>query len=121
ALLGLEAVVLLDRHPQQPAALLGQLVPPPRELLLLLEQRVALRLPLLVGADPVLRHVVPPVRPSRRSLGGRRHRPRLIRSGARRPCGSAWRAGPGGLSPRRRRARCRPGSRRATTMVRERR
>src|SRR5439155_27231053 len=61
ALLGLEAVLLLDRDPGQPAPLLGQLVAPAGELLLLLQQLVALRLPLVLRADPVLRLLPPPV------------------------------------------------------------
>src|SRR5439155_21933243 len=61
ALLGLEAVLLLDRDPGQPAPLLGELVAPAGELLLLLQQLVALRLPLVLRADPVLRHLTPPV------------------------------------------------------------
>src|SRR6266536_1427320 len=56
ALLRLEAVVLLDRHPGQLAPLPGQLVAPAGELLLLLQQLLALRLPLLLRADPLLRH-----------------------------------------------------------------
>src|SRR5207248_7343680 len=56
AVLRLEAVVLLDRDPGQLAPFPGQLVAPAGEFLLLLQQRVALRLPLLLRADPVLRH-----------------------------------------------------------------
>src|SRR5205814_2821128 len=55
AVLRLEAVVLVDPDPGQLAPLPGQLVAPAGELLLLLQQLVALRLPLLLGADPVLR------------------------------------------------------------------
>jgi hypothetical protein len=47
ALLGLEPVGLLDGHPRQFAAPPGELVAAARELLLLLEQLVALRLPFL--------------------------------------------------------------------------
>src|SRR5205085_5244814 len=54
--LGLEAVVLLEWDRGQLAPLPGQLVAAAGELLLLLQQLVALRLPLLLRADPVLRH-----------------------------------------------------------------
>ena len=60
AVLGLEPVVLLDRDPGQLAPLAGQLVAAPDELLLLLQQLVALGLPLLLRADPVLGHQLPP-------------------------------------------------------------
>jgi hypothetical protein len=53
ALLRLEAVVLLDRDPGELAPLPGQLVSPAGELLLLLQQLAALRVPLLLCADPV--------------------------------------------------------------------
>src|SRR4051812_15754175 len=60
--LGLEAVVLLDRHP-------GELPPLPRELvaaaggvLLLPEQLLAGRIEFLLCADPVLGHAFPPLR-----------------------------------------------------------
>src|SRR5919202_2284120 len=56
ALLGLEAVLLLDRHPGKFPPLLRQLVVAAGELLLLREQLIARRLPLLLCADPVLRH-----------------------------------------------------------------
>ena len=56
AVLGLEPVVLLDRDPRQLAPLPGQLVAAAGELLLLLQQLVALRLPLLLRADPVVGH-----------------------------------------------------------------
>src|SRR6266487_4050446 len=56
AVLRLEAAVLLDRDPGQLAPFPGQLVAPAGEILLLLQQLVALRLPLLLRADPVLSH-----------------------------------------------------------------
>jgi hypothetical protein len=54
--LGLEPVVLLDRDPWQLSPLAGKLVAAACELLLLLQELIALRLPLLLCADPVLRH-----------------------------------------------------------------
>jgi hypothetical protein len=57
--LGLEPVVLLDRDPGKLAPLSGQLVPAAGGLFLLLEQLVALSLPLVLRADPVLGHQVP--------------------------------------------------------------
>src|SRR5439155_9443733 len=56
AVLRLEAVVLFDRDPGQLAPFPGQIVAAAGEGLLLLQQCVALRLPLLLRADPVLRH-----------------------------------------------------------------
>ena len=53
---GLEAVLLLDRHPGELPPFAGKLVVAARELLLLLEQCVALGLPFLVGSNPVLGH-----------------------------------------------------------------
>jgi len=54
---GLEQVVLLDRDPRQLASLSGQLVAAAGELLLLCQQLVALRLPLLLRACLVISHV----------------------------------------------------------------
>jgi hypothetical protein len=56
ASLGVEPVLALDRDPGQLAPLAGQLVAATGELLLLLQQLAALRLPLLLRADPVLWH-----------------------------------------------------------------
>src|SRR5437764_85144 len=56
AALGLESVFLPHRDPGQLAPPPGQLVAATGELLLLLQQVVALRLPLLLRADPMLRH-----------------------------------------------------------------
>ena len=56
AVLGPEPVLLLDPDPRQPAPLPGQLVAAAGELLLLLEQLVALRLPLLLRGDLVVSH-----------------------------------------------------------------
>jgi hypothetical protein len=56
AVICLEPVVLFDRDPGQRAPFPGQLVAAPRERLLLLQKLLALRLPLLLRADPVLRH-----------------------------------------------------------------
>ena len=53
---GLEAVLLLDRHPRKLPALLRQFVATAGELLLLREQLVAGGLPLLLRSDLVLRH-----------------------------------------------------------------
>src|SRR5690348_12010633 len=54
AVLSLESVVLLDRDPGQLAPLPGELVAAPGELFLLLQQLLALRLPLLLRAGPRL-------------------------------------------------------------------
>src|SRR5690242_1793623 len=59
--LRLEAVVLLNRNPGQLSPLSSKLVAPTGELLLLLQQLVAFAPPLLERADPVQRHLVPPV------------------------------------------------------------
>src|SRR5437016_3772045 len=53
---GLEAVVLLDRHPGELPPLPRQLVAATGELLLLREQLLARCLPLLTGSDLVVRH-----------------------------------------------------------------
>src|SRR5205823_9740303 len=71
---GHEPVVLLDRDPRQLAPLPGQLVAAAGELLLLLQQLVALRLPFLLRADPVLSHKVPPPVWVRRTSLYRKHR-----------------------------------------------
>src|SRR5215204_1941250 len=59
--LGLEAVVLLDRHPGKLPPLPRELVVAVGELLLLREQLVARCLPLVLRADPVLCHRIPPL------------------------------------------------------------
>jgi hypothetical protein len=56
ALVGLEAVLLLDRDLGQLAALPCELVANPGVFLLALEQLLASRLPFLTAADLVLRH-----------------------------------------------------------------
>jgi hypothetical protein len=56
ALVGLEAVLLLERDPGQLAALACELVAHPGVFLLALEQLLASRLPFLTAADLVLRH-----------------------------------------------------------------
>src|SRR5207248_7124210 len=53
---GIERVVLLDRDPGQLAPPPGQVVPAARELLLVLQELVARRLPFLLRPDPVLGH-----------------------------------------------------------------
>src|SRR2546423_6866979 len=59
--LGLEAVVLLDRHPGELPPLLRERVAAPGELLLFREQLPAGRVEFLLCADLVLRHCLPPV------------------------------------------------------------
>jgi hypothetical protein len=54
--LGVEAVLLVDRHPRQLAALARELVVAASELLLADEQLVACALPFLAGADFVRSH-----------------------------------------------------------------
>src|SRR5215217_5148079 len=58
--LGLEAVVLLDRHPGKLPPFPRELVAATGELLLLREQLLARSLPLLSGSDLVVRHALPP-------------------------------------------------------------
>src|SRR5205807_10136063 len=60
-LVGLEAVLLLNRHPGKVLAHLRELVVAPGELLLFHEQLVSRRLPLPLGCHCVLRHRVPPM------------------------------------------------------------
>jgi hypothetical protein len=56
AVLSVESILRLDPHPGQLAPLLRQLIAPPRELLLLPQQFVALGLPFLLGGDSELGH-----------------------------------------------------------------
>src|SRR5216683_5694282 len=58
AVLGLEAVVLLDAHPGQLSPLPGQLVPAPGQLLFTVQQYVARHEPFLARSDLVLGHCV---------------------------------------------------------------
>ena len=62
---GVEAVLLLDPHPRQLAALPRQLVAEPRVLFLGLEQLLPGGEPLLMGSDPLVGHLLSP------SLSGR--------------------------------------------------
>src|SRR5919106_6620469 len=56
AVVGVEAVLLVDRDPRKLAALSRELVAHSGVLLLPLQELVASRLPFLAGADPVIRH-----------------------------------------------------------------
>ena len=58
ALVGLQAVLLLEWDPGQLAALACELVAHPGVFLLALEQLLASRLPFLTAADLVLRHCI---------------------------------------------------------------
>src|SRR5438128_1067347 len=61
ALVGLEAVVLLDAHPGELPAPPGQLVTSPRQLLFIGEQLTPGREPLLAGPRVVIGHLLSPL------------------------------------------------------------
>src|SRR3954453_3204978 len=61
--LGLERVLLLDRHPGKLPALSGELIAHPRELFLARKQRGARSSPLLTSCGPVLWHRLAPPSP----------------------------------------------------------
>jgi hypothetical protein len=78
---GVEAVVLLNRHPRQLAALLSELVRLPGVLLLSSQQLLTRRLSFLTAADLVILHrVLPPSECMSRALNPFQHHDRDLAS-----------------------------------------